>query len=130
MSDIIYIIFLMVLSFYRIVTGYNYFRYKNQNQNVVLGILMIEIISFIYLFISKNIPLTIPAFLMLGILSSEIFSNMKNTTVILSIIYLIFNIYIVFGITKKSFINKKRFLTKITGLIFIINGICLVFIFI
>lgn len=130
MSSIIYIIFLIVLSFYRIVTGYNCFTYKEQNKNKVLGILAVEIITLIYLFISKIIPLTTPAVLILGILSSEVLISMKNTAVILSIIYLIFDFYVVFRIVKKSFVNKKKIFVRVTGVIFMINGIFLAFIFI
>ena len=134
MIDTIYIVFLIIFNFYKILAGYSYLtsRYLKNKEKVVIMILIIEILSFAYIFYSRLIPLTAPPFILIGA-AGETYFHVKNFFIIFSICYLIFDLcFLAYlsGINIKILLKKYRAVSIMTGLLFLFNGIFSVFIFI
>ena len=134
MIDTVYIIFLIIFNFYKILTGYSYLtsKYLKNKEKLVIMILIIEILSFIYIFYSRLIPLTAPSFILIGA-AGETYFHVKNFFVIFSGCYLIFDLsFLAYlsGINIKILFKKYRIVSMATGLLFLFNGIFSIFIFI
>ena len=134
MIDTIYIIFLIIFNFFKVLAGYSYLtsRYLKNKEKVVKLILIIEICSFIYIFISKLIPLTAPPFILLGA-AGESYFHIKNFFIFFTICYLVFDMCFlayVSGINIKSLFRNYRAVSIATGLLFLLNGIFSIFVFI
>ena len=134
MIDTVYIIFLIIFNFYKILTGYSYLtsRYLKNKERVVMVILIIEILSFVYIFYSKLIPLTAPPFILLGI-AGESYFHVKNFFMIFTICYMLFDLcFLAYlsGINITGFFNKYKAVSTATGLLFLFNGIFSIFAFI
>ena len=127
MIDTVYIIFLIIFNFYKILTGYSYLtsKYLKNKEKLV-------IISFIYIFYSRLIPLTAPSFILIGA-AGETYFHVKNFFIIFSVCYLIFDLgFLAYlsGINIKILFRKYRIVSIATGLLFLFNGIFSIFIFI
>ena len=134
MIDTIYIIFLIIFNFYKILAGYSYLtsRYLKNKEIAVKLILIIEIFSFAYIFFSKLIPLTAPPFILLGA-AGESYFQVKNFFIIFSMCYLIFDLcFLAYmsGLNIKGFFREYRTVSIATGLLFLFNGIFSIFVFI
>lgn len=123
MLDIIYIVFILVFCACRLTSAYNYLTSKISKKNsiVSLGILLIEIISFIYLLSSKIIPLTIPPILLLNIIN-EVFFGIIQDIRIFVIIYFLYDLFLFFYIIKNMKKSNKLF-NIVIGITFLLNGI-------
>ena len=110
MIDTVYIIFLIIFNFYKILTGYSYLtsKYLKNKEKLVIMILIIEILSFIYIFYSRLIPLTAPSFILIGA-AGETYFHVKNFFIIFSVCYLIFDLCFLVYVSNSiasSFVEK------------------------
>ncbi|MBP9478888.1 MAG: hypothetical protein KBF12_09725 [Sebaldella sp.] len=123
MLDIVYIIFILIFSAYRLISAYNYLTSKISKKNsiIALSILFIEVISFLYLFISKTIPLTIPPIILLSVIMEVFFGVMQDIRIFVTA-YLVYDLFLLFYIIKNMKRNNKLFNTVI-GITFLLNGI-------
>ena len=123
MLDIVYIIFILIFSAYRLISAYNYLTSKISKKNsiIALSILFIEVISFLYLFISKTIPLTIPPIILLSVIMEVFFGVMQDIRIFVTA-YLVYDLFLLFYIIKNMKRNSKLFNTVI-GITFLLNGI-------
>lgn len=123
MFDIVYIILILIFCAYRLISAYNYLTSKISKKNsiIALSILFIEIISLIYLFISKTIPLTIPPILLISVLM-EVFFEIVQDIRIFVIVYLVYDLFLLFYIIKNMKRSNKLFNTVI-GITFLLNGV-------
>ena len=123
MLDIVYIIFILIFSAYRLISAYNYLTSKilKKKSIIALSILFIEVISFLYLFISKTIPLTIPPIILLSVIMEVFFGVMQDIRIFVTA-YLVYDLFLLFYIIKNMKRNNKLFNTVI-GITFLLNGI-------
>ena len=123
MLDIVYIIFILIFSAYRLISAYNYLTSKISKKNsiIALSILFIEVISFLYFFISKTIPLTIPPIILLSVIMEVFFGVMQDIRIFVTA-YLVYDLFLLFYIIKNMKRNNKLFNTVI-GITFLLNGI-------
>ena len=123
MLDIVYIIFILIFSAYRLISAYNYLTSKISKKNsiIALSILFIDDISFFYFFISKTIPLTIPPIILLSVIMEVFFGVMQDIRIFVTA-YLVYDLFLLFYIIKNMKRNNKLFNTVI-GITFLLNGI-------
>ena len=119
---------------YKILAGYSYLtsKYLKNKKKVVILILIIEIFSVIYILYSKIIPLTAPPLILIGAVG-ESYLRVKNFFIIFSICYLVFDLCFLgylSGINMKGIFKNYRAVSIAMGLLFLLNGIFSLFVFI
>ena len=134
MINTIYVIFLVIFNFYKILAGYSYLtsKYLKNKEKTAAVILIIEILSIVYIFYSRIIPLTAPSLILLGV-AGEAYFKIKDFFIFFSICYLIFDLFFlayISGINIKKIFKEYRIVGMAAGLLFLVNGIFSIFIFI